>query len=81
MEAGHARAFPGWRELPTLPGKLRGQMGTAKMTPKHEEWFEANYPAPFRVQGAPILTNRGGIGNRHVPSYSPYGGFDLATAR
>ena len=28
----------------------------------------------------PILTDRGGNGTRHVPSYSPYGGLDLAAA-
>ena len=48
------------------------------MTPKLEEWLDANYPSEFRVAGAPILTDRGGSGTRHVPEYSPYGGFDLA---
>ncbi|WP_293787985.1 DUF6349 family protein [uncultured Aeromicrobium sp.] len=78
VEAWHDHAFPGWRDLPTLPGKLRGQMGTRKMTPKLEEWLETNYPPEFRVAGAPILTDRGGSGTRHVPEYSPYGGFDLS---
>ncbi len=78
VEAWHDHAFPGWRQLPILPAKLRGQMGTRKMTPKLEEWLEANYPPEFRVAGAPILTDRGGSGTRHVPSYSPYGGFDLS---
>ena len=78
VEAWHDHAFPGWRQLPILPAKLRGQMGTRKMTPKLEEWLEANYPPEFRVPGAPILTDRGGSGTRHVPEYSPYGGFDLS---
>ena len=77
-EAWNDHAYPGWRNLPILPGKLRGQMGTRKMTPKLEEWLEANYPAQFRVPGAPILTTRGGNGTRHVPDYSPYGGYDIA---
>lgn len=71
VEAWHDHAFPGWRELPIIPGKLRGQTGTAKMTPKHQEWFEANYPTAFRVQGAPVLTDRGGMGTRHVPATAP----------
>lgn len=77
-EAWHDHAFPGWRDLPILPDKLRGQMGTRKMTPKLEEWFEAHYPTEFRVLGAPILTTRGKYGTRHVPNYSPFGGYDLS---
>ena len=78
VEAWHDHAFPGWRQLPILPAKLRGQMGNRKMTPKLEQWLDANYPPEFRVPGAPILTDRGGSGTRHVPEYSPYGGFDLS---
>lgn len=77
--AWHDHAWPGWRELPTLPTKLRGKMGTRRMTPKLAAWLEANYPPEFRVDGAPILTDRGGIGTRCVPGYSPYGGFDIAS--
>lgn len=77
--AWHDHAWPGWRELPTLPAKLRGKMGTRTMTPKLAAWLEANYPPEFRVDGAPILTDRGGIGTRCVPGYSPYGGFDIAS--
>lgn len=80
VEAWHDHAFPGWRELPILPAKLRGQMGTSKMTPKLETWLEENYPEHLRVPGAPILTDRGGNGTRHVPNYSPYGGFDFSAA-
>lgn len=78
VEAWHDHAMPGWRDLPTLPSKLRAQMGIRKRTPALEAWFEANYPESFRVSGAPILTDRGGSGMRHVPDYSPYGGFDLS---
>ncbi|WP_404442901.1 hypothetical protein LG315_08505 [Microbacterium marinum] len=31
-----------------------------------------------RVPGAPILTERGPYGTRHVPGYSPFGGYDLS---
>ncbi len=77
-EAWHDHAFPGWRDLPVLPAQLRGGMGTTKMTPKLEEWFETNYPPHFRVPGAPIRTTRGQYGTRHVPNYSPFGGYDLS---
>lgn len=75
--AWHDHAWPGWRDLPVLPAKLRGQMGTRKMTPKLEAWLDANYPPEFRVDGAPILTDRGGVAGRCVPGYSPFGGFDI----
>lgn len=78
IEAWHDHAFPGWRDLPVLPTKLRGTMGGTKMTPKLEEWLEANYPAEFRIPGAPILTTREKFGTRSVPGYSPFGGYDLS---
>lgn len=53
VEAWHDHAFPGWRDLPIIPAKLRGTMGATKMTPKLEEWLEENYPAAFRIPGAP----------------------------
>lgn len=79
--AWHDHAWPGWHDLPTLPAKLRGQMGTRKMTPKLHDWLEDNYPPEFRVDGAPILTDRGGVAGRCVPGYSPFGGFDIAVDR
>ena len=78
VEAWHVHAFPGWRDLPILPNKIRGGMGTRTMTPQLQEWFDANYPAKFRVDGAPIRTLRGRYGTRHVPNYSPFGGYDLS---
>lgn len=78
IEAWHDHAFPGWRDLPILPKKLRGQMGTGKMTPKLDAWFTSNYPAHFRVPGAPIRTTRDKYATRHVPGYSPFGGYDLS---
>lgn len=81
VEAWHDHAFPGWRDLPLLPSKLRGAMGTSKMTPALEAWFADNYPEEFRVGGAPILTARDRIMSRHVPGYSPWGGFDMGIIR
>jgi len=37
-----------------------------------------DYPAQFRIPGAPIITERGKYGTRHVIGYSPYGGYDLS---
>jgi len=78
IEAWHDHAFPGWRDLPILPAKLRGTMGGTTMTPKVEEWLQKNYPDELRVPGAPIRTTRGKYGTRHVLGYSPYGGYDLS---
>jgi len=78
IEAWHDHAFPGWRELPVLPAALRGSMGGTRMTPKVEKWLEANYPESFRIPGAPIRTEREQFGTRHVPGYSPFGGYDLS---
>jgi hypothetical protein len=81
IEAWHDHAFPGWRDLPIVPAKLRGKTGGTKMTPKLEAWFQDNYPAAFRIAGAPILTEREKYGTRHVPAYSPFGGYDLSVTR
>jgi hypothetical protein len=78
VEAWHDHAFPGWRDLPMFPVKLRGQMGSRELTAKRKAWLNANYPIEFRTPLAPILTSRQKFGHRHVPGYSPYGGFDLA---
>ena len=77
VEAWHDHAMPGWRDLPLFPAELRGPMGSSKMTPAREAWFDEHYPEAFRVQGAPILTARDRIGSRNVPRYSPFGGFDI----
>ncbi|MCY7299174.1 MAG: hypothetical protein LH616_08185 [Ilumatobacteraceae bacterium] len=77
VEAWMDHSFVDWLSLPIFPAKLRGQMGSHQMTEKRQDWLEANYPARFRSPLAPILTTRGRMGGRHVPGYSPYGGFDM----
>lgn len=79
IAAWHDHAFPGWRDLPTLPEKLRGRMGGTTMTGKLRDWLEDNYPPEFLVDGAPIITDRGGVATRAVPGYSPLGGYDIST--
>lgn len=70
VEAWHDHAFPGWQELPVAPKDL---------DPKRlAKWAGETYPAEWQVRAAPIRTLRGPYGTRHVPSRSPWGGFDLS---
>lgn len=78
VEAWHDHAWPGWRDLPLIPRKLRTAINTQKTTAALTAWLEENYPPEFRVDGAPVLTDRDGIGTRSVPRRSPYGGYDIA---
>lgn len=78
VEAWHDHALPGWRELPVLPATLAGLRDTPKGAPRIRAWIEEHYPDGFAVDGAPILTDRGHGGSRHVPGRSPLGGYDLA---
>jgi len=67
-------AWPGWRELPTVPAvpaerKARGRWA---------EHVKALYPPGWLEDGGPIRTARTPPGTRHVPDRTPYGGYDLA---
>lgn len=85
VEGWHDHAFPGWRNLPIIPAGIRpfgGGMNPTntardKAAIQARDWFEKNYPDEWKRPFAPILTERSGIGTRHVPSYSPWGGFDM----
>lgn len=77
VEAWHDHAWPGWRDLPVIPASVKArEMGT--ITKRGRTWIEAHYPAEWQVPGAPILTERTPPGTRHVPGYSPWGGYDLS---
>lgn len=76
VEAWHDHAFPGWRELPVVPRKYTGLPPRGRDPLR--EWAEEHYPATWQRTGAPIITEREGIGTRHVPGRSPWGGFDLS---
>lgn len=78
VTAWHDHAWPGWRDLPTLPAKFRGQLDNGAMSIQLAEWIETNYPPELCVDGAPILTDRGGVAGRCVPGCSPFGGYDIA---
>jgi len=67
-------AWPGWRELPVVPAVP--DKGTTRA-----RWIEdvaALYPPGWLEDGGPIRTSRRHSGTRHVPSRTPFGGYDLA---
>lgn len=73
-EDGCDHAWTGWRQLPVVPrvpdeGKKRARW---------IEHVEALYPPGWLEDGGPIRTSRSGDGTRHVPSRTPFGGYDLA---
>jgi len=78
VECWHDHAFPGWRDLPILPARLRDseKVGLSKAARK---WADQHYPASMQVVGAPVITERNGIGTRHVPGRSPWGGYDISS--
>lgn len=75
--AWHDHAIPDWRVLPVIPeGVPRHEMnGWPK---KGLEWVEEHYPPDMQRDGAPVITERRRIAGRHVPGYSPWGGYDLS---
>lgn len=77
VEAWHDHAMPGWRDLPVIPQavRVRSEKGLTKVA---LQWIEQRYPEAMQVPGAPIITERGTGGTRHVPGYSPWGGYDLS---
>ena len=82
VEAWHDHVWPGWRDLPVVPFALRPAGGGIDSKSKQAmAWVVANYPTEWQVTGAPVVTERDGLGTRHVPGYSPWGGFDLCTSR
>jgi hypothetical protein len=79
VEDWHDHAWAGWRDLLPIPERLRGGTGNSKMTPALSDWVANNYPAGWGTDGAPIVTERDTAwATRHVPGYSPWGGYDLA---
>jgi hypothetical protein len=77
-EGWHDHTFPGWRDLPVVPARLRNsdEIGLSKAA---RRWVEQSYPASMQIMGAAIITERSGIGTRHVPGRSPWGGYDISS--
>jgi len=82
-EDGLDHAWPGWRDLPAVPGIPDVSSGTSARDRKTlAAWAEkvnAVYPDGWLGAGGPIRTVRDSPrGGRHVPARTPYGGYDLA---
>jgi hypothetical protein len=77
VEGWHDHAFPGWRELPIVPARLRSidQPGLSKAAKK---WIAEHYPPSMQIVGAPVITERSDGGTRHVPGRSPWAGYDIS---
>lgn len=77
VAAWHDHAMPGWRELPILPRKL-ARFENKQQIAAVAAWVGDTYPAAWQRPGAPIRTERGPYGTRHVPGRSPFGGYDIS---
>lgn len=78
VEAWHDHALPGWRDLPVVPlnVRVRNETGLTKLA---RTWIAESYPEHMQMPGAPIITERQEYATRHVPGYSPWGGYDLSS--
>ncbi len=80
VEDGMDHAWPGWRDLPVIPAPPRYLNGA------HRERAEAAwlakaagaYPVGWIEAGGPIRTQRPKHETRHVPNWTPFGGYDMA---
>ena len=67
-------AWPGWHDMPVVPAVPDERNKRAAWVEKASEL----YPAGWLEAGGPIRTTRSRGGTRHVPSRTPFGGYDLA---
>ena len=74
-EDAHDHAWPGWRRLPIAPRRPR--VSTKAAFGRWVDKVNATYPAGWLEAGGPIRTARQGIGTRHVPNVTGFGGYDL----
>jgi uncharacterized protein DUF6349 len=88
VEDGLDHAWPGWRDLPTVPrlpegAKVYDVASTPRQSAAHKtfaNWvakINAVYPAGWLEGGGPIRTLRRPLETRHVENATPYGGYDL----
>jgi hypothetical protein len=79
-EDAHDHAWPGWRQLPVVARcpPQGPQTGKQNALSGWLERVDQVYPVGWISGGGPIRTRRDGIGTRHVPLATPFGGWDLA---
>jgi hypothetical protein len=77
VEGWHDHAFPGWRDLPIVPSRLR-MMDKDRLSKAAATWIREHYPKSMQLIGAPIITERRPFGTRHLPGRSPWGGYDIS---
>lgn len=80
IEDAHDHAWPGWRDLPTVP-RIPESGTTKRDRDRAAKWIETvntAYPDGWLEAGGPIRTDRIAPGRRHVPARTPFGGYDLA---
>lgn len=84
VEDAHDHAWPGWRKLPIMPrASNEARNGNKKALQRWSNEVASiagnHYPEGWLQRGgAPICTEREEYATRHVPGYSPFGGYDLA---
>ncbi len=80
-EGGMDHAWPGWRDLPLAPPAGHTQSGKYKER-ADAAWLAkvkaAGYLPGWVESGGPIRTSRRKYETRHVPNYTPFGGYDMA---
>jgi len=77
-ESWHDHAIPGWRDLPIVPISIPVVDSNMRITRQVRAWVEEHYPEDMQFPGAPIITERRGVGHRHVPGRSPWAGYDIS---
>jgi Family of unknown function (DUF6349) len=65
-------AWPGWRDLPVVAPVP----GDPKVKARWTEDLRQAYPVEWLEAAGPIRTWRTGLGTRHVPGRTPWGGYD-----
>lgn len=79
-EDANDHAWPGWRDLPVVPGPPAHGLSRAaqRAFARWRDDVDSVYPPGWLEDGGPIRTARSGYAGRHVPAKTPWGGFDMA---
>lgn len=81
-EDAHDHAWPGWRDLPTVPKVPEWTtLQSKKERQARDRWLAIVipvHPPGWLEAGGPIRTLRQPMGTRHVPFATPWGGYDMA---